>query len=76
MNSHFVIGLLELFKLINDDRDISLTDANEIRVIEQALNREELLLFLLLDHADVLTELDQIAIELLLGLFAVLLAQN
>ena len=45
-------------------------------MIKQALDREEFLLFILLDNPDVLAELDQILIVLQPGLFAFMLAQD
>ena len=45
-------------------------------MVEQSLDRQELLLFLLLDNTNVLAKLDQIPIKLLLGFFFLLLSEN
>ena len=74
--SDFVVGLLKLLKLVDHDRNIRLVDANEIRMVEQSLNRKEFLFFLLLDNANILAKFDHIPIELLLGLLSLLLTEN
>ena len=45
-------------------------------MIQQTLDSQELLLILFLDRSDILTELDEVAIKLLLGLFSLLLTQD
>ena len=45
-------------------------------MVQETLNREEFLLFLFLDDADVLTELDEITVILLLSFLFFLLAQD
>ena len=74
--SEIVVGLLQLFKLVDDDRDVRLIDRDEVRVVEQALDGEELLFLLLLDDADILAELNEISVIFLLGFLFFLLAKN
>lgn len=76
MKSHIVVGLLQFFKLIDHNRDISLVDLNEVGVVEQALDRQELSLFLFLHHADILAEFDQLFVKLVLSVLFLLLTKD
>ena len=74
--SHFVIWLLQCLKVVDHYGNIGLIDRDEVRMVQETLNREELLLFLLLDDADVLAELDEITVIFLLSFLFFLLAQD
>lgn len=45
-------------------------------MVEQALDRQELSLFLLLDHADILAEFDQLLVELVLSILFLMLSKD
>ena len=76
LSSKVVVGLLKLLELVDHNGNVRLVDADEIRMVEQSLDRQELLLFLLLDNPNVLAKLDQIPIKLLLGFLFLLLSEN
>ena len=74
--SQLVVGLLKLFEFIDDDRNVSLVDGDEVRVVQQAVDCQELCLLFSLDDADVLTESHQVSFVLTLGLLNVLVAED